>query len=288
MRYVQLRAFHYVAVHGGFSKAAAALFLTQPAISDQVRKLEEEYDVKLFFRHKRQVTMTDTGRQLLDFTRRMFDTENQALEFLSEARALRAGSLRIVADSALHLLHLLPQFRAQYPGIELAIHSGNTQDVLRKLDNYEADIGVLGELIERPDLVSIRLGTDPLVAFVAHTHPWGRRRSVKLADLCQQPLVLRERGSRTRQKLEEEARMRDLPLTIAIEAEGREAVREIVASGTGVGVVSRAEFGHDTRLVAIKISDSDMCMEEALVCLSERSDGKLISAFLDLARGSAA
>jgi DNA-binding transcriptional LysR family regulator len=74
MRYVQLRAFHYVAICGGFSRAAEALFLTQPAISDQVRKLEEEYDILLFNRHKKQVTLTAPGERLLEITRRMFDT----------------------------------------------------------------------------------------------------------------------------------------------------------------------------------------------------------------------
>eukprot|EP01133_Synstelium_polycarpum_P030683 gene30683-38234_t len=89
MRYVQLRAFHHVAIYGGFSRAAEMLFLTQPAISDQVRKLEEEYDILLFNRNKKQVTLTEAGQRLLEITHRMFDTEQQALELLSESRALR-------------------------------------------------------------------------------------------------------------------------------------------------------------------------------------------------------
>ena len=80
MRYVQLRAFHYVAICGGFSRAAEALCLTQPAISDQVRKLEEEYDVILFNRRKKQVSLTSAGQQLLEISRRLFEVEKQALE----------------------------------------------------------------------------------------------------------------------------------------------------------------------------------------------------------------
>ena len=78
MRYVQLRAFHFVATCGGFSRAAEALFLTQPAISDQVKKLEEEYDILLFNRHKKQVTLTPAGNKLLEITRRLFENESQA------------------------------------------------------------------------------------------------------------------------------------------------------------------------------------------------------------------
>ena len=88
MRYVQLRAFHYVAICGGFSRAAEAMFLTQPAVSDQVRKLEEEYDVLLFNRHKKQVTLTETGQRLLEITRRMFDIEQQALSSLIDEQPL--------------------------------------------------------------------------------------------------------------------------------------------------------------------------------------------------------
>ena len=151
MRYVQLRAFHNVAVCGGFSRAAEALFLTQPAVSDQVRKLEEEYDVLLFNRNKKQVTLTQAGHQLLEITRRMFDTEQQALDLLSESRALRAGTLRIVADAAHHLLHILAAFRQKYPSVQISLRAGNTETVITSLYSYEADIGVLGEV---PDACS--------------------------------------------------------------------------------------------------------------------------------------
>ena len=146
MRYVQLRAFHYVAICGGFSRAADALFLTQPAISDQVRKLEEEYDVLLFNRHKKQVLLTEQGKKLLEITNRMFDNEQQALDMLSESRALRSGHLRIVADAAHHLLHILGRFREKYPGIHVTVHAGNTETVISSLFAYEADLGVLGEI----------------------------------------------------------------------------------------------------------------------------------------------
>src|SRR6478735_1544640 len=98
MRYVQLRAFHHVAISGGFSKAAEALHLTQPAISDQVRRLEEEYDVALFSRRHRQIVLTPAGTRLLALTHRLFGAEGEALDMLQEERALRTGSLRIVAD----------------------------------------------------------------------------------------------------------------------------------------------------------------------------------------------
>ncbi|MDX8502167.1 LysR substrate-binding domain-containing protein [Mesorhizobium captivum] len=284
MRYVQLRAFHQVAISGGFSRAAEALFLTQPAISDQVRKLEEEYDVLLFNRNKKQVTLTSQGQRLLEITHRMFETEQQALELLTESRALRSGTLRIVADAAHHLLHILGAFRARYPGVQVSLRSGNTESVISSLYSYEADIGVLGEMPAGRDFEMLKLNSTPIIAFVSADHPLAARKSLTLKQLAQEPLVMRERGSKTRKKLEDLAAALNIELKPAIEAEGREAVREIVASGAGVGFVSAAEFGHDSRLAPISINAPETLMDEALICLRERSGGKLVRAFLDTAR----
>lgn len=285
MRYVQLRAFHNVAVHGGFSRAAEELRLTQPAISDQVRKLEEEYDALLFNRHKKQVTLTVQGEKLLEITRRLFDCESQALELLSESRALRAGSLRIMADSAHHLLHILARFRERYPGVRITVRSGNTETVLAALHAYEADIGVLGDRPDTRDIEALPLNATPITAFVARGHPLAARGSLRLAELAALPLVFREEGSKTRRKLEDAARAAGIMLIPAIVAEGREAVREIVASGAGIGFVSGAEFGADSRLVALPLEGAEtMLMEEALICLRDRRSGKLVRAFFDIAR----
>jgi aminoethylphosphonate catabolism LysR family transcriptional regulator len=284
MRYVQLRAFHYVAITGGFSRAAEELFLTQPAISDQVRKLEEEYDILLFNRQRKQVTLTPAGEKLLAITLRMFDTESQALELLSESRALRAGTLRIVADAAHHVLHIMGEFREKYPGVRVTIRAGNTETVIESLYSYNADIGVLGDLPSGRDFEVIKLNSSPIIAFAAAGHPATKRKFLSFADLAALPLVMRERGSRTRKKLEEGAVVAGVELKPSIEAEGREAVREIVASGAGIGFVSEAEFGNDSRLEKIPIDGAPMLMEEALVCLAERSHGKTMRAFLDIAR----
>ena len=283
MRYVQLRAFHYVAISGGFSRAAEALFLTQPAISDQVRKLEEEYDVLLFNRHKKQVTLTSFGQQLLEITHRMFDTEQRALELLSESRALRSGTLRIVADAAHHLLHILGRFRERYPDIQISVRSGNTETVIGSLFSYDADIGVLGEVPQGREFDMLKLNSTPIIAFVASGHPLATRQKMRFAELADHPLIMRERGSKTRQKLEAMAATQDVILRPAIEAEGREAVREIVSSGGGVGFVSSAEFGKDHGLVPIAIDAPEMLMDEALICLRERSGGKLVRAFWSVA-----
>lgn len=287
MRYVQLRAFHYVATCGGFSRAAEALCLTQPAISDQVRKLEEEYDILLFNRVKKQVALTKAGAKLLEVSNRLFENERQALELLSESRAFSSGTLRIIADSAHHVMPVLSMFRSKYPKIFISMRTGNTEEVVNALYRYDADLGVLGEVPHNKDINVLKLSSTPIVAFASKTSPYSQIKTLSFEDLANYPLVLRESGSKTRAKLEEAARSADIELKADIEAEGREAVREIVASGAGIGVVATTEFGVDSRLVQIPISGPPMLMDEALICLRERNGGKLIRAFMAMAERQA-
>ena len=284
MRYVQLRAFHQVAISGGFSRAAEALFLTQPAISDQVRKLEEEYDVLLFNRNKKQVTLTQSGQKLLEITHRMFDTEQQALELLTELRALRSGHAahrrRCRAPPAAHSR----QFPGAYPGVQVSVRAGNTETVISSLYSYDADIGVLGEIPTGRDFEVLKLNSTPIIAFTSVDHPAGGQ-EVDDAQATRAGIA-----GHARARLEDASEARrsavasKIELRPVIEAEGREAVREIVASGAGIGFVSAAEFGQDSRLVPITIDAPETLMDEALICLRERSGGKLVRAFLDMAR----
>ena len=284
MRYAQLKAFHHVAIHRGFSRAAEALGLTQPAISDQVRKLELEYDLKLFERQRRQVALTEAGETLLEITHRLFESELRAREFLTESLAAGSGTLRVIADSAHHFLPILGKFRQTFPDVFVSVEIGNSEDVLEALTKYRADIGIMAELPQDRAFNTILLHTWPIVAFAAKTNPAAQNPQITIREMADYPLVMREKGSKTRAMLEEEANKRGVTLNTRVEAEGREAVFEIVAASDTIGVVSEAEFGNHPDLVKIPISGSPMKMNEALVCLEERKVSKLVSAFMKVAQ----
>ncbi len=286
MRHAQLRAFHHVALLGGFSRAAKALSLSQPAISEQVRGLERDHDVQLFTREGRNVVLTGVGERLFRLTERYFEAESEMAALLSEARVAPAGKLRLIVDSAHHVTGLLTAFRARYPRISLHLRSGNTEAVIAALGAYEAEIGLAGAQDFGREMTVLELGASPIVAFAARGVVAGRGAKT-LAELARLPLVLREKGSKTRAKLEGEAARLGLKLVPAIEAEGREAVREIVASGAGVGFVSRAEFGHDPRLVEIPLRGARMAMNESLIHLTARADVRVIRVFMEFARSYA-
>ncbi|MEM7061155.1 MAG: LysR substrate-binding domain-containing protein [Pseudomonadota bacterium] len=283
MRHTQLRAFHHVALHGGFSRAAQALGLTQPAVSDQVKQLEKAHDVLLLKRTTKSVSLTDAGARLFEITRRMFDAERAALELLTRQNEARAGNLQIFADSPHHILHVLASFRTQNPNVSVKVGTGNSQEILAALKTYDADIGIVGEVPSERTLDVVALGASDIVAFARKGGALDGFPTISVHRLLELPLVLREPGSKTRAKLEQAAGK----LPQAIEAEGREAVREIVAAGGGIGIVSQAEYVDDPNLTSARITDPELTMEEAVICLRERSENRLIAAFMKLTRHAA-
>lgn len=280
MRYTQIRAFHYVALTGGFSRAADRLQQSQPSVSEQVRRLEVAHDVLLFDRTGRRVKLTDAGNALFALTQSYFEMETAIAAHLDQSRAALEGQLRIVADSAVHVTAAIGRFRVSHPKVAVSLWSGNTEEVLERLRSYEAEIGVVGNIGHAPDLDQVPLGDTPIVAIAAHGLMPRGHASIDIRSLDHWPLVMREPGSRTRAKLENAAAKAGVALKAAITVEGREAMREVVASGAGLGYVSKAEFGHDSRLRQIALTGAELGMAETLVTLRARSDVPVIRAFL--------
>ncbi|MCP4318095.1 MAG: LysR family transcriptional regulator [Hyphomicrobiales bacterium] len=287
MRYSQLKAFHSVAQYGGFSRAAEAIFQTQPALSEQVRRLEQEYDVLLFHRERKRVRLTEEGKNLFLLTKRFFEAEQQIEEYMSETRSAVDGTLRIIVDSAHHVTDTLSRFRARHPDVFVSLRTGNTDDILNELRAYNAEIGVVGSMDPGSEFETVDLGSTPIIAFAAKGYLASELEQISLHELAGMQLVFREKGSKTRQKLEEEAARQKVSLKPAFEVEGREAMREVVASGSGVGFVSEAEFGNDSRLVKVRIKDADLRMTETLVFMSPRRDVRIIRTFMGFVSATA-
>jgi aminoethylphosphonate catabolism LysR family transcriptional regulator len=262
--------------------------LTQPAVSDHIRKLEEAYGSELFLRRRGGVELTPFALKLYAVTERMFEAEAEALELLSRARALEAGALTIGADAATHVLPLLRRFRERYPKITVRLVAGNSAQLLDRLDRFDIDFAVIAGAPPQSVYHAKLLRDDAVSAFTAATHPFSRRDQITFAEFLQHPVVLREEGSVTRTLLLDEVRRRSLALVNAMEIESREAAREAVASGLGIGVISSAEIVPDPRLHTLRFSDWQASMSEWLVCLSSRTDLHIMRAVLGLLRKTAA
>jgi len=287
MNLTQLRAFHAVVRSGGVTRAARQLGITQPAVSAQVKALEEAYDVALLRRRGRGVEPTALGARLAEIAQRLFAAEEAAADLLDSARDLAVGTLRVVAGGPHDAMPLIARFKQAFPGIEVWVTTGNQRAAFDALIGEDADIAVLADSPDRavtrdPRLHSVACASHDLVLFLPADHPWCARQSVSLHDLKQVPLVLRETGSMTRHLFETGVAAAGLSIEPILEIESREALKEAVAAGLGAGIIASGELGGDGRVVALPVDGLDEKLREYVVCLASRRDLRLIRAFLGI------
>lgn len=263
------------------------LNITQPTLSGQVKELEERYGTKLFVRHGRHIELTDIGKAAFSITRHIFRYEDEVEQLLQSARALTSGNLRVGADSPYIATPLLAQFQRRYPGIQISIQYGNSQQLMSWLQSRRCDVAFLPNIPhEDKQLYAIQLAPGRLVAFVSEDHDWADRRSITLAELISQRIILREKGSRTRSIFEDAASAAGHLLDDVMEISGREGVREAVAAGFGVGIVAESELHTDSRLRALAVSDAELLHAECVVCLEENRSLRVTDAFIEMVRSS--
>ena len=282
MRHSQLRAFHFVAIYGSFSVAAERLKISQPAVSEQVKKLEQNYDTLLIRRQNKKITLTNEGRKILLLTKQLFEVEQQIEDYISESGQELAGSIRIIADSASHVLNILAAFRKKYPKVKVILRSGNSEEVENTLRSFNSEIGIMPNLSKKLDIGMKFLGSSKIIAFGQPEYFVRGKKIIKMVDLTKLPIIFREKGSNTRKIIEKEAKIQGVNLKPIIEVEGREAMRELVASGAGIGFVSEAEFVADTRVMKVNIQGDNLVMNETVAFLKQRSNVRVIRDFLSL------
>ncbi len=282
INHAQLRAFHAVADAGSFTRAAQIIHVTQPTLSGQVAGLEDTYGVKLFERRGRGIELTDLGHGLFGVTRRLFSQEAEAEQILSSARGLMSGLLRVGADAPYNVIPVLATFNRRHPGIRLSMTFGNSERVLQELFDRRSDIAVVPDISPDERLYAVPFRTDRLVVFVERGHAWAARRSIRLEELNGQRLILREVGSTTRAVFERAMAEAGIKPDQVLEIGSREAVREAVAAGLGIGVVFESEFGRDSRLHRLRLRDVKLQAVEYAACLSERRPVRVVRAFFDL------
>ena len=283
-----MRAFHAVATEGSFTKAARLLGVSQPAITIQVKALEDTYGAILLHRTGQRVVLTDLGDDLLVITRRIFDLDQEAEELLSAARELRGGHLRAGADGPYFVMGVLAAFIERYPGVRVTVAMGNSQSVLRDLVDYSTDVAVVARIDDARRFHAAPYIRQSVVVFVPKTHEWGKRCGIRLAELEGQPMILREQGSCTRQILEDALTKAGITPRVVMEIGSREALHEAVAAGLGIGVVEVAELGTDDRLTTLEVTDVRLEATEYVVCLKERRSLRTVQAFFDLAEAEKA
>ena len=288
MNIALLRAYHAVALQGSFTRAARLMNVTQPTLSQQVKQLEETYGVRLLERTGRGVQPTTLGKALFEITHRLFEVEQEATELLSGAKRITAGRLLIGADGPFHVVPLIRRFQQLHSGAEVVLSLGNSTSMLADLLSTKLDVVLVAELPGDSRLFAIPLRRDPVMAILPAGHAFARRRALRLQDLAGEVLMMREQGSVTRKVVERSFAELDLVPSRVMEIGSREAVREAVAAGMGIGFVSASETMPDSRVILLPVYGARMDMDEYVVCLRDRRRVATVKAFLQIAQDATA
>lgn len=277
-----LEAFHFVARLGSFTAAAEKLGVGQPTISTHVKSLEEHFHVELFYRDGRTVALTPIGRALLDITHGIYGHEEEAVALLHSARKHDVGSLRMAAIRPTEAIEVLTEFHSGHPNVRLHVELRATPVVFEQLTRFECDVGVVGYQSPDPRFYSIPYDRHRVVVVVNRKHPLSKRRTIKLRELQEQHMIVRAEGSSTRATFDAALKRSGVSIRPVLETDSREAVLRAVASGIGVGVITDSEFMPLEGVKAIPIDDTQMFTYAHMVCLAERKNRPLISAFMEI------
>ena len=284
MNLFQLRAFDAVAREGSFTRAAARLFISQPAVTGHIKALEEHYQIPLLRRTARRVELTEEGARLAAITRAIFGLVDEAQTLLEANRQLLSGRLEVAADGPHLVMPMIASLRARYPGITVNLRLGNAQETLAALLSEHADVAVLTEVQPRNGLHLQALAQSRICARVPAGPAWATHmEGIRLDQLNDVIMVLREPGSITRRTFDDACVAADVRPKVLLELDSREAVTEAVAAQLGVGVVSSMEVSPDPRVQAVAIQGDGLLNRHMLGCMERRRSLRLIQAFFELA-----
>jgi len=238
-----LRLFAAVVNHGGFTKAAASLRLSQPAISKSLNELERQLNLSLIDRSARSIKLTDAGHTLYARARELFGVEWIAEQELREIRGLKRGVLRIASSTTIATYMLPPflgRFHLRHPGIRIRASSANTRTVLRMLLESRVDVALVEGPVSHPQVEVHPWRDDELVVISHPDHELLSRSDVDVAMLVREQFIVREPGSGTRDVSARALALHGARLTNTIRVGGTEAIKQAVAAGLGFAIVSRA------------------------------------------------
>jgi len=284
MNFTQLKAFHALAITGGFTKAADYLCVSQPAVTTQLKMMEEAYGVALFHRRGHKLEFTETGKALFESSKKVFYFLDEAEEILTSESELQAGTLRVGSDNPFFIMDVLSTFKLRYPNVKVEVNMGSQAKILAELNGYEIDVAVITHEGGLGDYIVEPFSPLSLMLLLPLDHHLAGHSSISLADIADQPIVAREPGSITRKILFNSLNSIGLKPNVVLELNNQVAVREAIAAGLGIGAELDGGMALGNRLIMVPIDDVPVAVQEYVVCRRDRGELHKNRAFFEVAR----
>jgi DNA-binding transcriptional LysR family regulator len=283
----QITAFLEVARQQSFSRAAERLYRTQPAISAQIRSLEQECGQKLFDRLGRRIFLTPPGEILFEYGEKLVALHRDALQAIREAHGKAAGNLVIGANEAT-CLYVLPQvfaeFKRRHPQVAVSIYRNFSHKILQKMAENQVDVGIVTLPVRQSNLKVIPFFEDDLWVVLPPGHRLAKRASLKREDLTAEPLIF-PKGGHTRELLEKIFRKQRDRLNVSMELASVETIKKFVGAGLGISLLSRSYAEMEIRsgvLKLIPLQGVDLRRRLGLVYRTDRHLSRAAQAFAEL------
>ncbi|MGQ9572440.1 MAG: LysR family transcriptional regulator [Dehalococcoidia bacterium] len=283
-----LEAFVQVAAHRSFSRAAEALRLTQPSITARIQSLERTLGEELFERSGRGVRLSDAGTAFLPYAERILQLLQEAKDSLEEVRSVQAGSLRLgsaLTISTYVLPRMLRAFHSRYPGVEVVVHTGRSEQVLNMVLSDEVQVGLVRSLVH-PDVETIDLYADEVILVANPDHPFAAKRKATIEEVAAQPVILADRGSSYYGLFHGFFRQAGVVPNVAMELDSMEATKRMVEEGLGIALLPRVCLETALKqglLVEVTITNAPpICRQIALIYRKSRKQARTVHAFLQV------
>jgi DNA-binding transcriptional LysR family regulator len=288
MDFDQLETFLEVARLSSFSRAAERRFRTQPAISSQIRSLEEEVGAKLLDRSGGKVSLTAAGKLFQQYAEQTVQSRKDIFAAVAEMERVPRGELVVAANEGT-CLYILPEvfaeFKKQYPAVSVNIDRKESAKILESIIDNSVDFGVVSLPVTDSRLTVVPIHRDELVVITAPGHPLGRLKAAPTAEIAKYPLLVPETG-RTREAIEQLFQEQRLKPNISMELDSSELLKRFVEAGVGVGFIARSNVQEDLRagvLAALPLADSSIRRDLALVFRKDKALSRAALAFIDIA-----
>lgn len=288
LNFNQLRVFCQAARYLSCTKAAEKLYITQPAVTAQVKQLEDACNLKLFKRKGRRIFLTDEGKTLYDYAVKVFEYEKEIESIIVEMKELKRGILRLGTTKAYaryFMPFLITGFRDAYPHVKIYLDEGSSLDMIRSLIDLKNEVALISKTEDNADVRFIPFSQEELVLITAPDHSLARRKSVLARDLKDEPIIMKERGSGTRKVVNELFAKKDLTPNILMETSNTEFIKQVVERGDGVSFVVREAVAaelEEGKLASVPMRGQKVYLDVSIAYLKGQHLSPPAHAFLDL------
>jgi DNA-binding transcriptional LysR family regulator len=283
----QLKIFYMAAKNGSLSLAARKLFITQPAVTKGIQRLQEYYDIKFIGHVGKRLVLTDAGEALYAIAEKIFSLESQAEASIRDFQQRKRGHIRILSSESFgdyYLPQIIIQFSKAYPLVQISMDILPTEQVVAHTSDLKNDLGFISYPVEYTKLVFREVLEDRLVIIAPLNHPLTRKKELKPMDLEGQLVVMHEKGSAPRRAIDAYIRKHQLAVRIPLEMSSNRAIKRAVEEGIGIALISSKVAQEQVkagRIAAIPLSDLSMKRKFYMVHHREKYLSKSLRDFTD-------